>query len=77
MIKDESKFKDALKAILMEDGLCLDAGGEIFIRSLEGGQFCVGTLSNDGSIDEEVLHKGDSDEAIDQFIVMVKDRNLC
>ena len=77
MIEDKKRFSDALKIVLMEDGLNLSAGADIFIRSLEGEQFCVGTLDREGGIDDEALYVGEPDEAIKKFIEMVEELNLC
>ncbi len=77
MIDDKNKFAAALKIILLEDGLSLEADADIYIRSLEGEQFCVGTLDKNGCIDEETLYEGEPDEAVNKFIEMVEQRNLC
>lgn len=67
MIKNKKKFNEALSVVLQADGLSLEAGGEIYIRSLEGPYWCVGTLDKYGDYDEETEYQNDLDGALAHF----------
>lgn len=67
MIQDKEKFNKALSVVLQADGLSLEAGAEIYIRSLEGPYWCVGTLDKYGDIKDETEYENDLEGALDHF----------
>ena len=70
------KFRESLRWLLSESGqrLRLDASATTFIRSLEGGEWCVGEFDDDDYIIDEKTYK-DVDQAINDYIVRVSERN--
>ena len=70
------RFRESLRWILSESGqlLSIEASGKTYIRSLEGGEWCVGTMSDDGSIVDENC-RSDVNAAIDDYINRVTELN--
>jgi len=70
------KFLEALRWLLTESGqsFTLEASATTFIRSLEGGEWCVGTFSLDGDTTEEVCFS-DVDHAITEYVSRVTELN--
>lgn len=70
------KFLESLKWILSESGqtVRVDSCATTYIRSLEGDEWCVGTMDNDGSIIAENSYT-DVDDAIDDYINRVSNLN--
>ena len=77
MIKDKQSFNTSLARVLLEEGLSLDADGQVFIRSLEGDFWCVGYLNSEGKIDSETEFSGDLDGAISYFHKLIEESDLC
>ncbi len=70
------QFRESLRWILSESGqlLRLEASATTYIRSLEGGAFCVGEMDLEDSIIDEKCHTN-VDEAIEDYIERVTKRN--
>ncbi|MGH1429093.1 MAG: hypothetical protein ACRBEE_14225 [Arenicella sp.] len=77
MIEDKQKFNKALSIVLQAEGVSLEAGGELYIRSLEGESWCVGTLDRYGDINEETEYKNDLNGALDHFHKLNDKNSFC
>jgi len=64
-----SKFTEALRWLLSESGqsFTLESSASTFIRSCAGADWCVGTISLDGNISEEVTYNV-VDEATSEYV---------
>ena len=70
------RFRESLRWILSESGqlVRVESSATNFIRSLENGEWCVGTMADDDSITEERTY-ANVDDAIDDYITRVTERN--
>jgi hypothetical protein len=69
VLSNENSFRDHIRHVLLaDDGLSVESEATIYIRSLEGGMICAGTLAHDGAIESEREFGTDIDTAIDWFV---------
>ena len=75
-LKNSCDFNDALSIVLLEQGISVVVDATVYIRSLEGEFWCVGTYDDQGGINFEKEFPNDIGGAIEFFHRLREDNDL-